>query len=309
VLLRLRAIAGLLGFLIATCGIFWLVFALFDLRNGGARSERLVVGSKAFTESILLAEMMAQLVEQHTRLEVIRRANLGGTHICFEALRTGDIDVYAEYTGTGLMAILQLEAVNDERRALDIVRREFAERWGLVWLEPLAFNNSYALAMTQQQAAALGIRTISDLRQHNELRVGLTAEFMARSDGWPGLVQTYALAFDEEPRSMEAGLMYGAVERREVDVIGAYATDGRIEKMKLRVLEDDRGFFPPYQAAPLIRRDVLARFPELRATLNVLSGRISDAEMRALNAAVDIHGRDPTEVAAEYLRTLPRPQP
>jgi osmoprotectant transport system substrate-binding protein len=308
VLLRLRAIAGLLGFLIAACGIFWLLFALLDLR-GGSRSTRLVVGSKAFTESVLLAEMMALLVEQHTDLEVIRRSNLGGTHICFEALRTGDIDLYAEYTGTGLMAILQQEAVNDERRALDIVRREFAERWGLVWLEPLAFNNSYALAMTERQADALGIRKISDLRQRKELRVGVTAEFMARSDGWAGLVRTYALAFDEDPRSMEAGLMYGAVERREVDVIGAYATDGRIEKMKLRVLEDDRGFFPPYQAAPLIRRDVLARFPELRATLNVLSGRISDAEMRALNAAVDIHGRDPTEVAAEYLRTLPRPQP
>ncbi len=299
---RVWAVFGLLGFVLAAVAIFSGVFALID---GKARRDTIAIGSKADTEGILLGEIMSQLIERRTHLHVERRLDLGGTQICFQALDRGAIDVYPEYTGTGLMAILDRPAATDPGRVLATVRRDFFKRWSLVWLPPLAFNNTYALAVRRTTAQRLGMRRISDLAGHPELRAGFTAEFLARRDGYPGLEQRYGIHFRDAPRSMEAGLMYRALAGKAVDVISAYATDGRIDKLGLVVLRDDRHFFPPYQAAPLIRHDTLLAHPELKRVLEVLGGRIDDARMRRMNAEVDIQGRSPEQVARAFVATLP----
>jgi len=171
-------------------------------------------------------------------------------------------------------------------------------------LEPFAFNNTYALAMARPKAQALGVRKISDLARHPELSAGFTAEFAARQDGWPGLRERYHLDFRSAPRTLEAGLMYRAAQQSEVDVISAYATDGRIEKFDLLVLEDDQHFFPPYQAAPLIRRSTLTEHPAVGRALEPLAGRLTDDEMRRLNAAVDVDRQRPEDVAEKYVAEL-----
>lgn len=297
---RIGATFGLVGFVLAALLLFRVTFAVLDA--GRDSGNTIVIGSKQDTEGVLLAEIMAQLIEQRTDLRVVRRSNLGGTFVCFAALRAGEIDLYPEYTGTGLVGILKQPPTTDGDSALRTVKREFSERWGLVWLEPMAFNNTYALALTRAQATRLDVRAISDLRRHPGLSAGFTAEFLARPDGYPGLRQRYGI--DLDTKSMEAGLMYGAAAAGEVRVIGAYATDGRIAKYDLRLLDDDRGFFPPYRAAPLLRRETLDEHPELVRALAPLAGRISDADMQRLNAAVDIDKRDPAEVARQWVAAL-----
>lgn len=300
---RLYAVGGLLGFVIFSAVLFRIVFALVDL-GAGNRKNLVIIGSKADTEGILLSEVMAELIEQHTHLRVLRKSALGGTEICFHALRAGAIDLYPEYTGTALMTILGRPAEHDSARVFSLVRSEFARRYQLTWLPPLGFDNTFALAMRADKARRLGIRRISDLVHHPELRAGFTAEFMSRRDGYPGLKKRYGLDFSTDPRSMQAGLMYGAVGAGQVDVISAYATDGRIEKLHLTTLEDDAHFFPPYQAAPLVREATLAVHPEIRAALAPLAGHVDNAEMRHLNAEVDVEHRPIAEVAAELVRRL-----
>jgi glycine betaine/choline ABC-type transport system substrate-binding protein len=300
---RLYAVGGLFGFVAASAVLFKLVFALVDL-GAGNRNNLVIVGSKADTEGMILGAAMAELIEHRTHLRVQLKSALGGTEICFHALSSDAIDVYPEYTGTALMAILDQPAERDPARVFSFVSREFARRYGLVWLPPLRFNNTYTLAMTAGRARALGIQRISDLARHPELRAGFTAEFMSRRDGYPGLEKRYGLHFSTAPRSMEAGLMYGAVSTGQVDVISAYATDGRIDKFGLVALEDDAHFFPPYQAAPLVRAETLARHPEIRAALAPLSGKVDDAEMRRLNAEVDVERRPIAEVADELVRRV-----
>jgi glycine betaine/choline ABC-type transport system substrate-binding protein len=300
---RVRGLAGLLGFVLATALIFKLIFALMDLR-AGSRKNQLTIGSKADTEGILLAEILARRIERTTGLTVTRRTALGGTQLCFQALLSGEVDLYPEYTGTALVALLERPAMTDPRRTFELVQRELLRRDELVLLEPFAFNNTYALAMAKAKARSLGVRTISDLARHPDLSAGFTAEFMARQDGWPGLRERYRLALRAAPRTLEAGLMYRAAQQSEVDVISAYATDGRIEKFDLVVLEDDQHFFPPYQAAPLVRRSTLAKHPGLGSALEPLGGRLTDDEMRRLNAAVDIDRQRPEDVAERYVENL-----
>lgn len=295
----LRPLLGLGAFVLAGVLIFWALFAVVD-RIEERDENVIVVGSKAFSEAYVLAEMFAQLIEAHAGLEVERRLNLGGTHICFQALKNGEIDLYPEYTGTGLMAILDGPPATDPAQVLGHVREVFAARWDLTWLDPFAFDNSYTLAMHRPRAEALGITKISDLVGRTDLVGGFATEFLARGDGYPGLAKHYGLEL-ADTRAMEAGLMYQAAESDSVDVVSAYATDARIDKMDLVVLEDDKEFFPPYNAAPLVRRELLAAHPEVRDALGLLAGRLDDAQMRALNGQVDVHGRDPHDVAREYL--------
>jgi glycine betaine/choline ABC-type transport system substrate-binding protein len=274
-----------------------------DLRAGSAKNQ-LTIGSKADTEGILLAEILARRIERVTGLTVQRRTALGGTQLCFQALLSGEIDMYPEYTGTALVALLERPAMADPRQTFELVQRELLRRDELVLFAPFAFNNTYALAMAKAKAHALGVRKIGDLARHHDLSAGFTAEFMARQDGWPGLRERYQLAFRAQPRTLEAGLMYRAAQQSEVDVISAYATDGRIEKFDLVVLEDDQRFFPPYQAAPLVRRSTLAKHPTLGRALEPLGGRLTDDEMRRLNAAVDIDRQRPEDVAEKYVESL-----
>jgi glycine betaine/choline ABC-type transport system substrate-binding protein len=305
---RLRGIGGLCVFVFATVAIFKLIFALMDLRAGKG-SNKLAIGSKADTEGILLAEIIARRIERVTGLTVTRRTALGGTQLCFQALLSGEVDLYPEYTGTALVALLERPAMTDPRKTFEVVQLELLRKKELVLLEPFAFNNTYALAMAKSKAQALGVRTITDLARHPELSAGFTAEFMARQDGWPGLRERYHLAFRSAPRTLEAGLMYRAAQESEVDLISAYATDGRIEKFDLLVLEDDKHFFPPYQAAPLIRRSTLTKHPALVRALEPLAGRLTDDEMRRLNAAVDIDRQRPEDVAEKYVETLDAKRP
>jgi osmoprotectant transport system substrate-binding protein len=272
--------------------------ALVD-RLSGAR-DRVVVGSKAFTESIILAEIVAQWLEQ-SDIPVERRFNLGATNISFEAIRSGAVDLYPEYTGTGLMAILQKEPTADRSAVLESVRGEFERQFDITWLDPMGFNNTYALAMLEDLARRRNVTKISDLLGHTDLRVGFDSEFLARGDGWPGLSRRYDLRFQQSPISMEAGLTYQAAASRQVDLISAYSTDGRIETQKLRVLDDDRGFFPPYEAAIMVRREALARSPALLGALRALSGMIDDEEMRRMNAEVDFGSGSVRAVAQGFL--------
>ena len=263
----------------------------------------IVVASKPFGESYLLAEMFAQLLEARG-FAVERRPGLGATELAFEALRTGAIDVYPEYTGTGLTAILHEQPIADPREAFARVAAEFARRWGIRWLPPLGFENTYAIAVRRETAERLGLRTLSDLaRAAPRLTAGLTPDFIGRPDGLPGIGRAYGIRFNAV-RSLVPAVKYQALAAGEVDVIDGYATDGFIARYDLVVLTDDRRFFPPYQAAALVG----ARLPREAAgavlALDELSGRLTEATMRRLNRRVEVDNEPIARVAADALREL-----
>jgi osmoprotectant transport system permease protein len=259
-----------------------------------------IVASKPFGESYLLAEMFSQLLEARG-FRVDRRLGLGATEIAFRALREGSIDVYPEYTGTGLLAILHDKPVSDMRAVYDRVSREFRERYGVRWLPPLGFENTYAIAVRRETAAQLSLATLSDLaRVGPTLRAGLTADFIGRPDGLPGLAAAYGLKF----RSVQAllpAVKYQALAAGEVDVIDGYSTDGFIARFDLVVLRDDRHFFPPYEAAALVGAGIQQRQPAAVAALTELSNRLSVEMMRGLNRRVEVNGEPSAQVAAAAL--------
>ena len=273
----------------------------------------IVIGGKDFTEQSILGEMLAILVEENSDLTVARKLYLGGTMICFNALRSGDLDLYAEYTGTGLVNILKREVISDPGKAYAAVKKGFGEEYSLVWLKPLGLNNTYTLTMRKKQAEELGFRTFSDLAAHlrkqretgasDRLVAGFNAEFLERPDGYRGLSKVYSLEFAAQPKQMDTGLMYKACADEDVDVICGFATDGRIAAYGLVTLEDDRKFFPPYYAAPLVRAQTLAKHPELEEILNRLAGKLDNETMRKLNLQVD-REKDPRQardVARNFL--------
>jgi osmoprotectant transport system permease protein len=267
-------------------------------------ADRIVVGSKNFEESRLLAEMFAQLLEARTDLEVERRLGLAGTQVCFEALRTGAIDLYPEYTGTGLVSILSEEAEGGASETLRRVRGEFLSRWDLWWLAPLGFENSWEIAVPKELAEREKLRTISDLaRISGRLRGGFGHEFVGREDGLLGLERTYGLRF-ASVQPLQQALQYQAAGDRRIDAMDAYTTDARLLRYGLVVLEDDRGFFPPYDAAPLVRGATLRRHPEVGNVLGLLAGAFDEDRMRALNFRLQEKGESETVVARDALREL-----
>jgi len=269
-----------------------------------AAEERIVVGSKNFAESRLLAEMFARLLEERAGLTVERRLGLAGTQVCFEALRSGAIDLYPEYSGTGLVSILGEPSAGSPAAALNRVRGEFRRRWDLWWLAPLGFENAYELAVPRELAEREGLRTISDLaRVAPRLRAGFGYEFVEREDGLPGLREAYGLHF-AEVRSMQQALKYRAVAERELDCLDVYTTDGRLLVHDLVVLEDDRRFFPPYAAAPLVRGATLARHPQIATVLGLLAGALDEQAMRKHNLRVQERGEAVETVAADALAGL-----
>jgi osmoprotectant transport system substrate-binding protein len=270
----------------------------------GCRSgDRIVVGSKNFSEQVLLGEIVAQAIEG-SGLAVDRRLNLGGTFVCDRALRAGEIDVYVEYTGTAYTAILKRPPGADREEVLRQVRAQYGEA-GLQWLEPLGFENTFAMIVRGDDAERLSLRTISDLAAHPEFRAAFGYEFMERADGFPGLARTYGLAFRERPRVMDLGLLYRALVDHQADVVAGNSTDGQIASLALRVLEDDRRYFPPYDAVPVARRAVLERYPGLKGVLDSLGGRISADEMRRLNYRVFGVRASSEQVAREFLAQIP----
>ncbi len=275
----------------------------------GPRQSAIVVASKNFTESDLLGEIVAQQIERRTGLPVRRRFHLGGTFVCHEALIAGQIDVYVEYTGTALVAILQLPPTADPESALLRVHPPYDERFDAEWLQPLGFNNTFAMIVRRTDARRLGLTTIGDIAPHvRRWRAAFGYEFLERADGWPGLARAYGLALAERPRVMDLGLTYRALADGQVDLIAGNSTDGQIAALDLATLEDDRRYFPAYQAVPVIRWPVLRAHPEIGRALGDLAGTISDSTMRRLNALVDVEHRDIAAVAREFLAGLPTPR-
>ncbi|HEV8578389.1 MAG TPA: glycine betaine ABC transporter substrate-binding protein [Thermoanaerobaculia bacterium] len=267
-------------------------------------ADRIVIGSKNFEESRLLGEAFAQLLEARTNLTVERRLGLAGTQVCFEALRTGAIDVYPEYTGTGLVSILGEPAKNDRSQTLNRVRSEFLARWNLWWLSPLGFENSFEIAVPRELAEREHLATISDLaRISKRLRGGFGHEFVGREDGLLGLRKVYGLEF-RTVEHLQQALQYRAAKARDIDALDVYTTDGRLILYNLRVLRDDRNFFPPYEAAALVRGETLARHPEVGSVLGLLAGAFDEDAMRALNLRLQEGHESEVVVARDALRSL-----
>jgi osmoprotectant transport system permease protein len=267
------------------------------------RRSAIVVGSKNFTEQIVLGEIVAQTIERQTGLAVDRRLNLGGTLICERALASGDIDVYVEYTGTALTAVFHRPLSTDPTAVLSTVRDAYA-RSGRAALSPLGFNNTFAILVRGRDARSLNLRTIDDAaRETPRWRAGFGYEFLERPDGYPGLAKAYGLRFAESPRIMDLTLTYRALASGQVDLIAGDATAGLISALDLVALEDNRRYFPPYDAVPVARADTLLRHPEMRRALETLANRISADEMRAMNHAADAGREDPASIARRFLDT------
>jgi osmoprotectant transport system permease protein len=259
------------------------------------------VGSKNFTEQIILGEIVAQTIERRTGLRVERRLNLGGTFICDRAIRSGDIDVYVEYTGTAHTAIFRESAETDPRRVLEAVRRRYAAA-GLTLFDPLGFENTFAILVRGADARELALRTLDDAaRVAPRWQAGFGYEFLQRADGYPGLAKAYGLTFAAPPRAMDLSLIYRALADRQVDLIAGDATSGLIAAYDLVMLEDNRRYFPPYDAAAVARSAMLHAHPTVQAALQSLAGRISIAEMRRMNHEVDAGRREPAAVAREFV--------
>jgi osmoprotectant transport system substrate-binding protein len=271
--------------------------------GGCARSpDRIVIGSKNFTEQIVLGELLAQHLEARTRLRVDRRFSLGGTYICQDAIRSGEIDLYVEYTGTALTAILKEQPSADPAEVYRRVKAGYEKRFGLEVEEPLGFNNSFAMVIRGEDARRLKLKTISDIVPYApKWQAAFGYEFMERPDGYKGLAETYHLRFGKEPRIMELGLLYRALLEKQANIVAGSATDGAIAANDFVVLADDKHYFPPYDAVPIVREETLRRHPELRAVLEELGGRISEDEMRRMNYAVDGEHRDAKRVVADFL--------
>lgn len=265
------------------------------------RPHHPVIGAKNFTEQVLLGELLAQQIEARTGLSVERRFYLAGSYIAHQALISGRIDGYVEYTGTALTAILKQPLTTDPVTARATVGRIYHERYSVLAAAPLGFENTFAMAVRGEDAARLGLRTLSDLaRVAGQMRLGVGYEFEERPDGLRGLERAYGLQFAGTPRVMDLGLLYRALNAKQVDIIAGNSTDGPIQALGLTVLEDDRHYFPPYEAVPLMREESLARWPGIRLALADLAGKVSAEEMRQMNEAVDGQHRDPAEVVREF---------
>ena len=265
------------------------------------RPDRPVIGAKNFTEQVVLGELLAQHIEARTGLKVDRRFYLAGSYICQQALEAGRIDGYVEYTGTALTAILKQPVDKDRARALATVQRLYRQRYGINAGDSLGFENTFAMIVRGDDAKRLHVATLSQAAAvAPQWKLGVGYEFEERPDGLRGLEAAYGLKFAGSPRTMDLGLLYRAIEQRQVDIIAGNSTDGPIRALGLTILADDRHYFPPYDAVPLFREEAYRRWPEMRAAVAELAGKISAEEMQAMNEAVDGQHRDPAEVVREF---------
>lgn len=266
------------------------------------RPNAVTVGSKNFTEQLILGELLAQYLEPVAARGVARRFYLAGTYICHQALLAGRIDMYVEYTGTALAAILKEKPFSDHDQVFQFVKREYARRFNLLVLPPLGFDNSFAIVMRGPDSRRLGLAKLSQVPPFaSRLRMGVGYEFLERPDGYRGLTAKYGLNFSEAPRVMDLGLMYRALESHQVDLIAAANTDGLIAARDLVVLEDDLHYFPPYDAVPIVRPQSLQSSPEIASAMQRLTGRLSAQDMRRLNFAIDGEKKDVLIVVREFL--------
>jgi len=265
------------------------------------RPDHPVIGAKNFTEQVVLGELLAQEIEAKSGLKVERRFYLAGSYICQQALVSGRIDAYPEYTGTALTAVLKQPVDRDPQRVLDTVQRLYESRYHISAGPPLGFENTFAMVIRGDDARRLHLATLTQAAQYTpNWRLGVGYEFEQRPDGLPGMSAAYGLKFAGPPRTMDLGLLYRALSAHQVDMIAANSTDGPIKALGLIVLQDDRHYFPPYQAVPLVRDEALQRWPQIRAALDALAGKITAADMQSMNEAVDGKHRDPADVVREF---------
>jgi osmoprotectant transport system substrate-binding protein len=263
--------------------------------------SKITIGSKFFTEQVVLAELLAQHIEAKTGIPVIRKTNLGGTLLVHKALLAGELDLYVEYTGTALTTVLNESPSRDSNAVYQRVKQLYSDRFHLEVTEPLGFENTFAMVVRGDDAQKIHLQKISDLAPiAPKWRAGVGYEFLERPDGFSGLTQNYGLHFAESPKVMDLGLIYRALVDHQVDIVAGNSTDGLIDSLGLVALADDRHYFPPYDAVPIVRESTLARFPQLRAALADLAGKFSAADIRRLNYAVDAQHQD----AAAVVRTF-----
>jgi len=276
--------------------------SLFSFSCSRSHPDRIVIGSKNFTESLILSELLAQQIESHTKLKVERRFYLAGTYICQQAILSGRIDMYPEYTGTALTAILKQKSSADQQAVYERVKTEYERRFDLTLGPALGFNDTFAIEIRGEDARRFHLKTLSQAAAlAPRWRAGFGYEFMERPDGYQGLAATYGLHFAEQPRVMDLGLLARALHDHQIDLAAGNATDGLIPALDLFVLEDDRHYFPPYEAVPVVREQTIREHPEISPFLVQLGNKISDQEMRQMNYAVDGQHRDVKDVVQEFL--------
>ncbi|MGM3309452.1 glycine betaine ABC transporter substrate-binding protein [Anabaena sp. WFMT] len=284
-------------------GILTLLTAGLIIFNYQQPPPTIIIGSKNFTEQFILGELLAQQIESHTKLKVDRRFNLGGTFICHEAVKAGQIAGYVEYTGTSLTAVLKQKPISNSQVVYEKVKQEYDQKFKLEVMQPLGFNNTFAMIIRGEDAKRLNIKTLSEVAKYTpQLQAGFGYEFLEREDGYPGLAKTYGLKF-ANTKQMELGLMYQALKEKKVDLIAANSTDGLIPVLNLVILEDDKSYFPPYQAIPIFSQATLKKYPELRTSINQLAGLVSTEEMQKMNYQVDNKSRPVEQVVNEFLKS------
>jgi len=287
--------------------LFYVLLLLATFIPGACRGPsrpQLVVSSKFFTEQVVLAELLAQHIEARTGISVRRKSNLGGTLLVQKAMLSGDVDLYVEYTGTALTAVLGEKPEGDSAAVYQRVKEEYARRFGFEVTEPLGFANSFAMVVRGEDARMEHLTRMSDIVPlAPRWRAGVGYEFLERPDGYRGWTERYGLKFGKDPSVLDLGLLYRALAQKKVDIVAGNSTDGLIDALGLVSLEDDRRYFPPYDAAPIVRRAALEKFPQLRAALADLGGKISEGEMRRLNRLVDADQRDVAVVVREFRAT------
>src|SRR6266852_1274683 len=281
--------------------ICFLNFLYFFSACSKSPQSKITIGSKFFTEQVILAELLAQHIEAKTGIPIIRKTNLGGTLLVHKALLAGELDLYVEYTGTALTAVLNESPQGDSNAVYNRVKQLYSDRFHLEVTEPLGFENTFAMVIRGDDAQKLHLQKISDIAPiARKWRAGVGYEFLERPDGFPGLTQNYGLHFAESPKVMDLGLIYRALVDHQVDIVAGNSTDGLIDSLGLVALADDRHYFPPYDAVPIVRQSTLAQFPQLRAALADLAGKLSAADIRRLNYAVDAQHQDVAVVVREF---------
>ena len=298
--MTIDSIRGRSAKIICTLLVFLLLLPVIACERN---ANRIVVGSKNFTEQLILGELFAQIIEARTHLPVERRFYLAGTFICHQAILAGRIDIYPEYTGTALTAVLKQQPSGDKQEVYRRVKQSYESQFGLSVGPPLGFDDTFAMVIRGEDARQLHLKTLSEAAVFTpKWRAGFGYEFMERPDGYKGLVASYGLRFAEAPRIMDLGLITRALKERQVDIIAGNNTDGLIPALDFVVLEDDHHYFPPYEAVAILRGEMLKNHPEVGTALSELSGAISDEDMRRMNYAVDGQHRDVTAVVREFLK-------
>ncbi len=274
--------------------------------TSSSSSSTIIVGSKSFTENILIGSMMYDLLKAANLkgVTVENKSNLGGTMVPWNALQSGQIDMYCEYTGTGLVNILKLPVTHNPDQAYQTVKEQYPKQFHIDWLQPIGFNDTYAIAVPKALAAQYNLKTISDLIPvASKLVFGAEPEYYSRPDGYPGLISAYGLKFASK-KSLNVGLKYEATANNQIQVVDVFSTDGALIKYNLVVLQDDKQFFPPYYAAPIVREDILKAHPEVATILNKLAGKLDNPTMQKLNYQVDVQKMNADDVAKQFLTSV-----